>query len=75
MVRLVADDLGMHRAGVAARRRFDGEQLHAALGTVPGLLADDLGMHRTGVDDWVALGRAHVHLGDERERLSGSASK
>ena len=47
----VADDLGVHRAGVGGRRGRDGQQLHAALRASPGLLADDLGVHRAGVDD------------------------
>ena len=66
-VGLLAHDLGVHRAHVRHRGR-DRDELHAALGTAVGLLAHDLGMHRADVDD-VALGRAHVHLRDERERL------
>ena len=59
----------MHRAGVAARRR-DREELHAALRAAVGRLTGDLGVHRAGVDDR-AVGDAHVHLGDECERLVG----
>ena len=40
-------------------------------GQLPGSVAHDLGVHRAGVDDVDALGHAHVHLGDERERLVG----
>jgi hypothetical protein len=72
---LVADDLGVHRAGVA-RWRLDGQQLHAALRAVPGLLAHDLRMHRTRVDDGtVAFRRAHVHLGEKAKGLVGLGVK
>ena len=63
----VADDLRVHRAGVARRSRGR-DQLHSALGATVGLFADDVGVHRTRVDDG-AVGNAHVHLGDQSERL------
>jgi hypothetical protein len=68
-VRFVARNFRMHRADV--RRLFCRlrEQLHPALRAATRLVAHHLGMHRAGVDDGHALGHAHVHLGDERERL------
>jgi hypothetical protein len=70
-VRLVARHFGMHRADV--RRLFCRlhKKLHAALGTAAGLRAHNLRVHRTDIDDLDAFGHAHVHLGDERERLIG----
>ena len=70
-VRLVARHLGMHRADVGGLFCRLGEQLHAALGAAAGLRAHHLRVHRADVDDLDALGHAHVHLRDERERLDG----
>ena len=66
VVSRIADDVRMHRADVAARRR--GEQLHPTLRAPARLFANDLRMHRAGVDDG-SVGRAHVHLGDEGKGL------
>jgi len=43
-------------------------QLHLALRAVAGVVADHFRMHGAGVAAG-ALGRLHVHLGDEAERL------
>jgi hypothetical protein len=55
----------------ASRHHALGQKLHAALGAAAGLRAHDLRVHRADVDDVDALGHAHIHLGDERERLVG----
>src|SRR4029079_2492768 len=68
-VRLVARHLGMHRTDIGRLLRRLGEEFHPALRAAARLLAHDLRVHRTDVDDRYALGYAHVHLGDERERL------
>ena len=47
------------------------QELHAALGAATGLCTHDLCVHRADVDDLDAFRYAHVHLGDERERLVG----
>ena len=68
VARLVAHDLGMHRARVTGARRRDRQQLHPALRAAAGLVADHLRVHGAGVDDR-AFRRLHVHLGDEGECL------
>ena len=65
---LVARDLGVHRAGVAARRSGDREQLHSALGAVARPLLHHLRVHRAGIDHG-AFRRLHLHLRDESHRL------
>ena len=68
-VGLVARHLWMHRTDIGRLLCRLGEQFHPALRAAARLLAHDLRVHRTDVDDWYALWHAHVHLGDERERL------
>jgi hypothetical protein len=62
-----AGHVRVHRADVADR---GGEQLHPALWALSRLVRRDVSVHRAGVDG-LALGRSHVHLGDEPERLVG----
>jgi hypothetical protein len=70
-VGLLACDLRMHGAHVGGLFCRLGEQLHSALRAAAGLVADHLGVHRAGINDRDAFGHAHIHLGDERERLLG----
>jgi hypothetical protein len=70
-VGFVARHLRMHGADVCRLFCRLGEQLHPALRAAAGLVTDHFGVHRAGVDDWDAFWHAHVHLGDERERLVG----
>ena len=69
LARLVPDDVGVHGADVAFRRRGR-EELHPALRALARLVAHDVRVHRAGIDDR-ALGRAQVQLGHERQRLVG----
>ena len=66
-VRLVADDLGVHRADVARRGRGR-QQLHAALRAPAGLSLTTSGCIGQAYTT-APFGDAHVHLGHERKRL------
>src|SRR6185437_4979417 len=70
-VRVVAGDLGMHWAGIAARRR-GGQEFHAALRAFAGTLAYHVGVQRAAVDEPLSRFEArgfHVHLGNEGKCL------
>ena len=72
---VVAHDLGVHRAGVSARRRRR-DELHPALGAAVGRVADDLGVHRAGVDDRALALRGAMSISATKAIvLSGSAPR